>query len=274
MKSLDDFQKNFWKFIEKASLRTFISILQKYIAQDLRRLEQILLDNKLTIFRFFTEQLSKASLEDIGEFLYIICNISRDLCTQFSNLPSNFLQKILSLISQSDLDELGAFLSGATLAGLKGVIIEESIARIKGIIRNATIIEICDFLAHLGMLDPQASQHILGSIQPEIDASISRFLKEGVPLDILITLIGYISKIDKNMTKSLLEQHAEEIRYNFIHKLNKMSLDEITSFFLILAQIDKKFAQSIINETIKPLKEIYKDEITTLLAFIERIQET
>jgi len=270
--SLDDFATNFEQFIHTVTLEEFVATLRKLIPWDIRRLGKILLANKNKIVELYRRRLKATKLHVIGEFLYTICNICEDLCKELSQIWSESQQVLLELIDKSSLSELGAFIPGAILANVEDTIIRKCMDRSREIIKDSNLPEICDFFAHLGMIDASILADIIRPIWREIESLFLEYLVRGPSLDLLITMIGYLSKIDRTSTRTLLAKNREKIQNRFTQDLNNMSLDQVTSFLLILAQVDKEFAQSLINNTIESLKEKYKDEISTLLMFIDRIQ--
>jgi len=271
MVGLDEFEKNFDEKIKSMTLLELSSALRRYATRDLKHLEKIITKNREKILEFLKKRIPNAKLSEIGEFIYVICVISEDLCSSISRYSDRLWKNISNVILNAELSDIGAFLSGVSHVQISTEIFDLCLKRIKEILHNSNTLEICDFLAHIGMANATLISHIIKNLEEEVRTIVSRSLQKD-PLDVFIMLLGYIYKIDRELTRQILNTYADTICQVFNMRIHTMGLDETTSFLLIMAQIDNPLADRIIQTNMDILKERFDEEIKTLLSFIERIK--
>lgn len=253
------------KNIDKLSIHEFSLSLRRSLTGDFQQVDDLLRANKDKLLQFASKHLSKARLDEIGRFLYVLHVASPEVFKSIVNTIREKKSILLSKVRAAKISEVAEFLSGISY----GENIEMLVRLVMNMIREQKIMQslgsINDFITYLGLAKRDIASNVLTMLLSDIERDILEILKGSSLKDIAI-FFNSVNKIDRDLGIKVLNKYREILLDVFSEKIVSTPLEEIFSSIMLIAQVDAIFAKDILTKNLQAIG----DRAPELLKFIAK----
>ena len=258
--------------LDAVSIAQLSEAMRDAASNDLKKAMEIISKNCERIVDFFEKQIPNTSLGEIGVFLYTIHTIGPEVFRLTVKVLLKYRDMIILRSRQSGILEVAEFLSGISFAEDILDFIRHIVSTLKADIGKHDIHEIGEFLACLSIAEPSIVREILFGIISSVERMLHRWIVEGSLNDIAL-FFSSVGKIDKKTGIRLLRMFKKDILSVFDRRYASCTIDDLTSFILLMAQVDISFVDEVLEKYGGVLEARYGKELSIVKSLVKRIRQ-